>query len=41
MEEIFITLDNSSTSASGGCSGEENRMVWNQEKETLFVCIYV
>jgi hypothetical protein len=26
MEEIFITLDNSSTSASGGCSGEENRM---------------
>ncbi|RLM62239.1 putative phospholipid-transporting ATPase 8 [Panicum miliaceum] len=26
MEEIFITLDNSSTSASGGCSGEGNRM---------------
>jgi hypothetical protein len=37
MEEIFIILDNSSTSASEGCSGEGNRMVWNQEKEIFFV----
>ncbi|CAO2187968.1 unnamed protein product [Urochloa humidicola] len=33
MEEIFITLDNSSTSSSEGCSGEGNRMAPYEEIE--------
>jgi hypothetical protein len=42
MEEIFITLENSSTSASEGSSGEGNKIVCNLETTTHFLtCMYV